>query len=117
MTNPPSRSANGQRAARLFLTIVSAFAEFERDRIGERIRASKHRQKANNEFSGGAAPFGFTVGPNRQLVPVKEQQAAIKRIHTLHAQGRSLWAISADLAKRGIKLSHVAVGRVLSGTR
>ena len=103
---------SGNGIARLFLTIVSAFAEFYRDRIGERIRASKHRQKANHEFSGGSVPFGFTVGANRKLVPVKEQQAAIKRIHKLHAQGHSLRAISADLAKRGVKLSHVA--RVLS---
>jgi hypothetical protein len=62
-------------------------------------------------------PFGFTIGPNRRLVPVKEQQAAIKRIHTLHAKGHSLRAISDELAKRGTKPSHVAVGRVLSGTR
>jgi DNA invertase Pin-like site-specific DNA recombinase len=115
--NGGADDVSGNGIARLFLTIVSAFAEFERDRIGERIRASKHRQRANNEFSGGSVPFGFAVGPNRQLVPVKAQQAAIKRIHKLHAQGRSLRAISADLAKRGVKLSHVAVGRVLSGAR
>ena len=115
--NGGADDVSGNGIARLFLTIVSAFAEFERDRIGERIRASKHRQKANNEFSGGSVPFGFTIGANRQLVPVKEQQAAIKRIHALHAKGHSLRAISADLAKRGTKLSHVAVGRVLSGTR
>jgi DNA invertase Pin-like site-specific DNA recombinase len=52
--------------SRLCLTIVSAFAEFERDRIGERIRATKQRQKANREFSG-AVPFGFTVDANRRL--------------------------------------------------
>jgi DNA invertase Pin-like site-specific DNA recombinase len=115
--NGGADDVSGNGIARLFLTIVSAFAEFERDRIGERIRASKHRQKANNEFSGGSVPFGFAVGPNRKLVPVKEQQAAIKRIHTLGAQGHSLRAISADLVKRGVKLSHVAVGRVLSRMR
>ena len=115
--NGGADDVSGNGIARLFLTIVSAFAEFERDRIGERIRATKHRQKANNEFSGGSVPFGFTIGTNRQLVPVKDQQAAIRRIYTLHAKGYSLRAISVDLAKRGIKLSHVAVGRVLSRTR
>ena len=90
---------------------------FERDKIGERIRASKHRQKVNNEFSGGSVPFGFTIGANRKLVPVKEQQAAIKRIHALHAQGHSLRTISADLGETRNRTAHVAVGRVLSGTR
>jgi DNA invertase Pin-like site-specific DNA recombinase len=37
---------SGNDIARLFLTIVSAFAEFERDRIGERIRATKRAPKA-----------------------------------------------------------------------
>jgi putative DNA-invertase from lambdoid prophage Rac len=111
--NGGADDVSGNGIARLFLTIVSAFAEFERNRIGERIRATKQRQKANHEYSG-AVPFGFTVGPNRKLVPVKEQQAAIRRIYALHTKGFSLRAISADLAKRGIKLSHVSVGRVLS---
>ena len=54
------------------------------------------------------------VDANRRLVPVHEQQVAIRRIHALHTKGISLRAISADLAKRGIKLSHVTIGRVLN---
>jgi putative DNA-invertase from lambdoid prophage Rac len=111
--NGGADDVSGNGIARLFLTIVSAFAEFERNRIGERIRATKQRQKANNQFSGGL-PFGYAVGPNRKLVPVKEQQAAIKRIHLLRAKGLSLRAISDDLAVRGIKLSHVTIRRLLN---
>jgi putative DNA-invertase from lambdoid prophage Rac len=110
--NGGADDVSGNGIARLFLTIVSAFAEFERNRIGERIKATKQRQKANGEYSG-AVPFGFSVDANRRLVPVREQQVAIRRIHTLHTKGLSLRAISADLAKRGIKLSHVTIGRVL----
>src|SRR3954447_18813406 len=36
---------SGNGIARLFLTIVSAFAEFERDRIGERIPATQPAPK------------------------------------------------------------------------
>jgi putative DNA-invertase from lambdoid prophage Rac len=111
--NGGADDVSGNGIARLFLTIVSAFAEFERARLGERIRATKQRQKANGEYTG-AVPFGFAVGANRKLVPLPEEQAAIKRIHKLRAEGQSLRKIAADLAQRGIKLSHVTIGRVLN---
>ena len=114
--NGGADDVSGNGIARLFLTIVSAFAEFERNRIGERIRATKQRQKANGEFSG-AVPFGFMVDANRRLVPLKAQQAAIRRMHALRRKGLSLRAISAELAKSGIKISHVSVGRCWANNR
>jgi putative DNA-invertase from lambdoid prophage Rac len=47
--NGGADDVSGNGIARLFLTIVSAFAEFERNRIGERIRATKQRQKARQQ--------------------------------------------------------------------
>ena len=57
--NGGADDVSGNGIARLFLTIVAAFAEFERDRIGERIRATKQAQKARGEYLGGRPPFGF----------------------------------------------------------
>jgi putative DNA-invertase from lambdoid prophage Rac len=114
--NGGADDVSGNGIARLFLTIVSAFAEFERDRIGERIRATKRAQKARGEHSGGPLPFGYRA-EGRQLVRVPEQQRAIKRICAWRDAGLSLRAISAKLAERGIRLSHVAVGRVLSDAK
>jgi putative DNA-invertase from lambdoid prophage Rac len=112
--NGGADDVSGNGIARLFLTIVSAFAEFERDRIGERIRATKRAQKARGEFLGGKPPFGWTYNTERRLVPIPEQQAAIRRIQKLHAEGCSSRTISADLAARGVKLSHVAVQKVVT---
>jgi site-specific DNA recombinase len=95
---------------------VSAFAEFERDRIGERIRASKRAQKARGEHSGGPVPFGYRADDQQRLVPVPQEQHAIKRMRRLRSEGFSLRAISAKLAETGLKLSHVGVGRVLADT-
>jgi hypothetical protein len=69
--------------------------------------------KASGVFSGGVLPFGFSVAANRRLVVVKQQQATIRRICALHAKGGSLREISAALARQGIRLSHVAVSRLL----
>jgi DNA invertase Pin-like site-specific DNA recombinase len=112
--NGGADDVSGNGIARLFLTIVSAFAEFERDRIGERIRATKRAQKARGEYLGGVTPFGWTYDAERKLVEVPEQQRAIKRIHRLAGQGLSPYKISADLAERGVKLSHVTVRKIIA---
>jgi putative DNA-invertase from lambdoid prophage Rac len=118
--NGGSDDVSGNGIARLFLTIVSAFAEFERDRIGERIRATKRAQRARGEYLGGKPPFGWVYNKglgdkDRQLVPVPEQQKALCRIRTLHGKGLSPYKISDDLAERGVKLSHVTIRKILSG--
>jgi len=122
--NGGADDVSGNGIARLFLTIVSAFAEFERDRIGERIRATKRSQKGRGEYLGGKAPFGWTYEtvpmpegrkPLRKLVQVPEQQRALRRIEKLAADGFSPYKISDDLASRGVKLSHVTVRKIIVG--
>jgi DNA invertase Pin-like site-specific DNA recombinase len=89
-------------------------AEFERDRIGERIRATKRAQRARGEYLGGVAPFGFVYDAEHNLVPVPDQQLTLRRIKRLAAAGSSPRKISADLAERGVALSHMTVRKSLS---
>lgn len=111
--NGGADDVSGNGIARLFLTIVSAFAEFERDRIGERIRATKRAQKARGEYLGGKPPFGFAYDADHNLVEVPKQQRAIRRIRKLRAEGLSSHKISSDLAKHGIKCSHVTILKII----
>jgi putative DNA-invertase from lambdoid prophage Rac len=111
--NGGADDVSGNGIARLFLTIVSAFAEFERDRIGERIRATKRAQRARGEYLGGSPPFGWRQDGDR-LIEVPEQQAVIGRIRKLHTEGLSLRKISAKLAEEGTAMSFVAVRKVLA---
>jgi putative DNA-invertase from lambdoid prophage Rac len=106
-------TANGQSA--FFLQVMAAVAEFERDRIGERIRAVKRQQKARGEYLGGTPMFGFTYDTDRKLVPVPDQQRELRRIKRLHAEGLSPYKISADLAERGVKLSHITIRKIIAG--
>jgi putative DNA-invertase from lambdoid prophage Rac len=105
-------TGNGQ--SKLFLSMLGAFAEFERARISERIKATKQRQKARGEFSGGVAPYGWTYDDNHKLVQNREQQAVIRRVRKMADEGKSPYVISADMAERGVKLSHVTVRKVLA---
>jgi DNA invertase Pin-like site-specific DNA recombinase len=123
--NGGADDVSGNGIARLFLTIVSAFAEFERDRIGERIRATKRKHKAEGTWNGGVRPFGFMKGAGElidgrmvyPLVPVPEEQAELRRIHRMAARGRSTYQIKADLWARGYRLSHVTIGKILKAGR
>jgi putative DNA-invertase from lambdoid prophage Rac len=106
--NGGADDVSGNGIARLFLTIVSAFAEFERDRIGERIRATKRAQKARGEYSGGQIAFGWERDGDR-LVEVPELQAAIKKMKRMRAQGKSLRAIRDAIRASGVAISHMGV--------
>jgi putative DNA-invertase from lambdoid prophage Rac len=103
----------GNGVSRLVFTILSAVAEAERDRTRERITEVKRDQKKRGRFLGGIAPFGFKKGETGDLVPVPEQQAAIRKMKKLRDQGESLRSISAAMKASGIELSHVGVGNAL----
>jgi DNA invertase Pin-like site-specific DNA recombinase len=92
---------------------VSAFAEFERDRIGERIRATKRAQKARGEYLGGVLPFGWAYGDGRTLVPDLAQQQAIRDMRELRGQGLSLRGVAERMHADGFRISHVAIARIL----
>jgi DNA invertase Pin-like site-specific DNA recombinase len=97
---------------RLFLTIVSACAEFERDRIGERIRATERAQKARGEYSGGNIAFGWRRTSGK-LVEVREEQAAIRKMKALRKKGLSLRAIRDAMREAGVGISHMGVQNAL----
>jgi DNA invertase Pin-like site-specific DNA recombinase len=82
----------------------------------QRMKATKEAQKKRGEYRGGVPPFGFTYdGDRRKLVPIPSQQKALRRIQKLHGEGMPSRTISADLAKRGIKLSHVTITKIIAG--
>jgi len=105
---------SGNGISKLVFSILSAVAEAERDRIRERISEAKADQRKRGLHLGGTAPFGFTIDAQGVLVPEPAQQRAIKRARELHTRGLSLRAIQADLARRGHKVSHVLVSRLVT---
>lgn len=89
-------------SGKLFLTMLSGFAEFERNIGGERTSAVLQAKKARGEFTGGAAaPYGFVQNKAGKLEPIPSEQATIKRTLELDADGLSLRAIAAKLASEG----------------
>jgi putative DNA-invertase from lambdoid prophage Rac len=93
---------SGNGLSKLFLTIASAFAEAERDRIRERIGQVKADQKARGRYLGGKVPFGFRLGESGELVSHEAEQEAIREIVALRAQGKPLRAIADAVRAKGL---------------
>jgi putative DNA-invertase from lambdoid prophage Rac len=110
--------------ARLVFTILSGVAQFERERIGERIQETKVHLKEQGRYLGGARPFGYRVvkratkskkgKTGRALEPDVKEQRAIATMRRLRKDGASLRAIAERMHAKGFRLSHVAVQRVLA---
>jgi putative DNA-invertase from lambdoid prophage Rac len=103
----------GNGISKLVFTILSAVAEAERDRIRERVTATKQDQRQRGRYLGGIVPFGWRVTEDGELIVDPTGQAAIDRICSLRASGLSLRAIAEAMRAEGHQLSHEAVRAVL----
>jgi putative DNA-invertase from lambdoid prophage Rac len=108
---------SGNGISEMMLTILAAVAQFERVRIGERIREAKAHLRAQGRHQGGKRQFGTMIdetSPDRRLVPHPAEQAAIERIHTMRRDGASLMAIRDAMRDMGFPISHETVRKVLT---
>ena len=106
---------SGDGIAKLVLTILAAIAEFERERIGERIRDAKRHQRRTGQYLGGDRPFGWRIGEDGTLVEKEDEQRALTEMRTLRSQGMSYRAIAEHMrAEFEISISHQGVKRALT---
>lgn len=99
---PDPVTENG--AAKLFFTMLAAFAEFERNRIAERVMDGRRAKARAGGFVGGHVPYGYQLlgsGRNSRLQEEPGEQAVIARARTLATQGSSLRSISRQLEVEG----------------
>lgn len=87
-------------AGRMFLTMLAAFAEMERNLVGERTAVALAHKKARRE-AYGPTPYGFDRVGDR-LVPNKGEQSVLRRMEKLRARGLSYGSIADRLNAQGI---------------
>ena len=101
-TEPVTVNGTGK----LFLTMLAAFAEFERTRIGERMNDGRRGKKERNGHIGGAAPYGYKVvgqGREARLEPEPREQDMIRKARQLHEQKISSSGICRKFEEMGLR--------------
>lgn len=89
-------------AGRLFMQMVSAFAEFERSRITDRLSGGRKMKAKRGGYAGGRAPLGYTATRGQKVLTVDPVGAAtVQRVFALRADGLSMKRIAVTLNTEG----------------
>jgi DNA invertase Pin-like site-specific DNA recombinase len=90
---------SGEGIGRIFLIMLSAFAENERLMVSERIKQNKKRYKSENRYLGGYQQFGKTNVDGKYIDDEKEQQI-IEAIVNLQQGGFTYRKISNEIKNK-----------------
>jgi len=106
---------------RFFFTVLAALAALERDLISERTSMAMQHKRSNGEYTGGQAPYGFTLKGGYLDADVDEV-CVVKMIQRSAQQGMNTGAIARALNRakvpcRGSAWHAKSVARILSPER
>jgi DNA invertase Pin-like site-specific DNA recombinase len=120
-------SASGMGAAllKLLTSILSTFAELEKETIRSRLLDGRKRADANDRAYASEPRYGRrAAGPDaRDLVADAAEQQAVERIRALRAEGLSYRAVAQQLVAEGLRprraaqWSPIVVQRIATGKR
>lgn len=88
----------------MFMTIMSAVAQFEREKIGERTRDVKQRRLAEGYFVGGKVKWGMRVADGK-FVEDRNRTKLVKKMKELRGKGKPLRDIQTQIEGLGEKVS------------
>jgi site-specific DNA recombinase len=86
---------------RLATNIITSFAEFEREMVGQRVKEKCAATLESGRWQGASCPLGYVVKDDRLVVDQAEPKI-VKYIFTRYANKESVTAILNDLNARGV---------------
>jgi site-specific DNA recombinase len=92
----------GSPAGKMMLSMLGAFAEFERAQIAARISDVSYDLRSKRQVYCGGTPFGYTR-QGSSLVPDPTQQQALASMRRMHAEGASYRQIASWATQNGIR--------------
>ena len=88
---------------RLFLGILAAFAQLEREMISERMSMGMYARVKEGKWRGGAqVPFGYDYEPALEKLVINEYEAMIvKNLFEKFTEGKTLYSIAKEMQETG----------------
>ena len=110
----------GNGVSGLVFSILAAVAQFERERIVERISENRARLTGAGRYVGGRVPFGMKVEdgedeqgrPARFLAEHAAEQDAIARMKIMRADGASVRAIQTAMKAQGVSIALATISKL-----
>jgi site-specific DNA recombinase len=86
---------------RLFITLVAALAQWERENLGERVRMGMQQKAKEGKWTVSTPPLGY--GSIDSVLTINHQEGSIiKEIYNLYLSGMGMWKIAKNLNERRI---------------
>ncbi|GAA4717173.1 recombinase family protein [Brevibacillus fulvus] len=87
---------------RLFITLVAALAQWERENLAERVKMGMEQMAQEKKRPGGPSPYGYEI-QNGMLVPQPFEAEIVKLIFAKFLSGASLQQIARQLNQLGLR--------------
>lgn len=94
-----TQSPNG----RLSLNLLTSFAEFERETIGERTRDKLSATRRQGRWQGGGTPLGYEVDFDQRLVVNKSDASLVREIFRRYAASETMADLMAWVEHQKVK--------------
>ncbi|KMJ58087.1 hypothetical protein AB685_14875 [Bacillus sp. LL01] len=86
----------------LMRQMMGAFAEFEKQRISQRLATARAYKRKQGGFAGGRAPLGYTAQKGSKRLHINDAKAAtVRRLFALKDEGLTLQAVADRLNDEG----------------
>ncbi|MFC7783307.1 recombinase family protein [Rossellomorea sp. GCM10028870] len=89
---------------RMFITIVAALAQWERENTGERIRMGMEQKAREGNWVINRSPYGYDLDKENKTLTINEVEALIvKDIFNYYLKGKSTIKIAVELNRLNIR--------------
>ncbi|OAO78072.1 Integrase [Anoxybacillus flavithermus] len=87
---------------RMFITIVAAMAQWERENLAERVRMGMQEKARQGKWVINVAPYGYDIDRTTDTLVVNQQEAVIvRKIYDMYLSGMGMHKIALSLNNQG----------------